>query len=102
MSAVEKLPEAANTAISSLCCEHLLHIFPSFGIGGVPLRIVRVINHFGKRFRHTVIALDDNFEAAAGIAGDLAVRLVPMRYPTRGTLYVIARNALALRRLRPN
>lgn len=37
---------------------HLVHIFPSFGLGGVPIRISTVINKLGGRYRHTIIALD--------------------------------------------
>jgi glycosyltransferase involved in cell wall biosynthesis len=94
--------EAVSTAIPSLSCEHVLHIFPSFGIGGVPLRMVRIINHLGKRFRHTIIALDNNFEAAAGVAGDVDVTLLPMQRPRGGALCAVAGSALALRRLRPD
>jgi glycosyltransferase involved in cell wall biosynthesis len=102
MSALQILPEAVSTAGSSLCCEHVLHVFPSFGIGGVPLRMVRIINHLGKRFRHTIIALDNNFEAAAGISGDLDVAVLPVRGVKRGILCNLANSALALRRLRPD
>lgn len=42
---------------------HLLHVFPSYGHGGVPIRIATVINHFGPRYRHTVLALDGNMAA---------------------------------------
>jgi glycosyltransferase involved in cell wall biosynthesis len=37
---------------------HLLHIFASFGYGGVPIRICEVINGLPAGFRHTVVALD--------------------------------------------
>jgi glycosyltransferase involved in cell wall biosynthesis len=94
--------EAVSTAIPSPSCEHVLHIFPSFGIGGVPLRMVRIINHLGKRFRHTVIALDNNFEAAAGVAGDIDVKLLSMQRSRRGALRAVAGSVLALRRLRPD
>jgi glycosyltransferase involved in cell wall biosynthesis len=94
--------EAVSTAVPSLSCERVLHIFPSFGIGGVPLRMVRIFNHFGTRFRHTVIALDNNFEAAAGVAGDIELTLLPTQRPKRGVLHALAGNALALRRLRPD
>jgi glycosyltransferase involved in cell wall biosynthesis len=94
--------EAVTTAIPSLSCKHVLHIFPSFGIGGVPLRMVRIINHLGKRFRHTVIALDNNFEAVAGVAGDIDVKLLSMQRPRRGALHAVAGSVLALRRLRPD
>ena len=42
---------------------HLLHVFPSYGHGGVPIRIATVINHFGDRYRHTILALDGNKDA---------------------------------------
>ena len=93
---------AAANAAPSLLCQHVLHVFPSFGVGGVPLRMVRVINHFGKRFRHTVVALDNNFEAAGGLAGDLDLVLSPVRALKRGTLHSVLDSALALRRMRPD
>src|SRR5205814_4357965 len=102
MSVVKLIPDAVGTAGSSLRREHVLHVFPSFGIGGVPLRMVRIINHLGKQFRHTIIALDNNFEAAAGIAGGLDVAVSPVRAGKRGMLLNLVRSALALRRLRPD
>jgi len=85
-----------------LLCQHVVHVFPSFGIGGVPLRMVRVINHCGKGFRHTVIALDNNFEAASGLAGDLEVVLSPVPALKWWTLHTVLDSALVLRRLRPD
>src|SRR4051812_737298 len=102
ISAVKIVPKAVSTAGSSLDCEHVLHVFPSFGIGGVPLRMVRIINHLGKRFRHTVIALDNNFDAADGVAGDLDFAVLPVSGVKRGILHNLAGGALALRRLRPD
>ncbi len=37
---------------------HILHVFPTFAHGGVPIRISSIINHFGLRYRHTVLSLD--------------------------------------------
>lgn len=102
MCAVEPVAEVAATADSSLRCEHALHVFPSFGIGGVPLRMVRIINHLGKQFRHTLIALDNNFEAAAGIGRDLDVMMLAVRGVRRGVMRNLAGSALLLRRLRPD
>ena len=102
MSAVKAPAEAVSTAGSSLGCGHVLHVFPSFGIGGVPLRMVRIINHLGKQFRHTVIALDNNFDAAEGVASDLDVAVLPIRDTKRGMLRNLACSALALRRLQPD
>jgi L-malate glycosyltransferase len=101
MSAVPSSSQTVGTAASP-SYEHLLHVFPSFGIGGVPLRMVRIINHFGRRFRHTVIALDNDFEAAAGIGGDVDMKLLPMPHPKASALRAVGASVLALRRLRPD
>jgi glycosyltransferase involved in cell wall biosynthesis len=81
---------------------HLLHVFPSFGIGGVPLRMARVINHLGGRFRHTVIALDNDLAAGRMLADPLDVRLLPRLRPARNALRAVVDDALALRRHRPD
>ena len=102
ISIIDQHSEAVSIAVSSPAREHLLHVFPSFGIGGVPLRMVRIINHFGKRFRHTVIALDNNFEAAASVEKDLDLTRLPMRRSRAGTVHTILRGAILLRRVRPD
>lgn len=38
----------------------LLHVFPSFAIGGAQVRFAAVANHFGREYRHAVIAMDGN------------------------------------------
>jgi glycosyltransferase involved in cell wall biosynthesis len=80
----------------------LLHVFPSFGIGGVPLRMVRILNHFGPRFSHVIIALDDNFDAAAQFAPCVDVTLLPGSRRNRGMLRAVLADALILCRLRPD
>jgi len=102
MSAFEKHWETVATTAPLLPREHLLHVFPSFGIGGVPLRMVRIINYFDRLFRHTVVALDNDYEAAAGVSSDLDVTTLPWEHPKRGALAAIAICALALRRLQPD
>jgi glycosyltransferase involved in cell wall biosynthesis len=97
MSAIE-----AGIPVPSLSREHVLHIFPSFGIGGVPLRMVRIINHFGKQFRHTIIALDSNFAAAAGVDNGLDLTLFPTEACKRGALHEVTSGMWALWRLRPD
>src|SRR5438874_666424 len=92
------LAEQTNVDVPSGLPRHLLHVLPNFGIGGVPLRIVRVINHFGKRLRHTIIALDNNFDAAAQLACDRNISLLPPPARSQGML----RAALVLRRLKPD
>ncbi len=80
----------------------LLHVVGSFGVGGVPLRMVDIINHFGRRFRHAIVALDNNFEAGSRFAGDVDKMLLPMRHSKGRALRGMLDGALALRRLRPD
>ncbi len=44
---------------------HVLHVFPTFGIGGVQVRIADVANRLGDGFFHTFLALDGATAAAA-------------------------------------
>jgi len=43
---------------------HLLHIFPSFQIGGSQRRFAALANHFGSLYRHTIISLDNCWDAS--------------------------------------
>lgn len=49
---------------------HLVHVFPSFGHGGVPIRITSVINRLSGRYRHTILALDGNFASQSRLDKD--------------------------------
>ena len=64
--------------------------------------MVRVINHFGKHFHHTVIALDNDYAAADSLAGDLDVMLSSTQEQRRGTIRSVLGGALALRRMGPD
>jgi len=57
----------------------LLHVLPSFAVGGVQVRLARVINALGDRYRHRILALDGNRGAAALIdpALDTSVDTMP-------------------------
>lgn len=80
----------------------MLHVFPSFGAGGVPIRITAVMNHFGDKCRHTVIALDGNADAADRIDAGVEVKIlypeISKKHPVR-TLSAIAGH---LRKLDPD
>lgn len=102
MSLLASVPANAGSAGGVAQGEHVLHVFPSFGIGGVPLRMVRVINHLGAELRHTVIALDNDVAAADGLADNVRVTLRQFARPSRGVVRSTLDNVLALRRLRPD
>jgi glycosyltransferase involved in cell wall biosynthesis len=38
----------------------IMHIFPTFAVGGAQVRFAAIANHFGSAFRHIVVSLDGN------------------------------------------
>lgn len=73
---------------------HILHVFSTFGAGGPQVRTAAIINRLGRDLRHTIVAMDRNFEAALRIAEGPRVDYW-MPPPRKNSLS----NVLALRRL---
>jgi glycosyltransferase involved in cell wall biosynthesis len=71
----------------------LLHVIPSFGIGGVPVRLVNIANRLGRKYRHIVLALDQVTTAAARFAPETDYGLVELAIDKRQQ----ARNILRFR-----
>ncbi len=80
----------------------LLHAFPTFAVGGAQTRFVAIANHFGRRYRHLIVAMDGDTGCAARLGPGVDYRLLPLVLPKRSTFA----NALMLRRrlsqLRPD
>jgi glycosyltransferase involved in cell wall biosynthesis len=73
---------------------HLLHVFASFGLGGVPIRICDVINALEGDFRHTIVSLDRCFDARTRLSPHVAVEFrefVLSRYFLPSNLYRFGR-----------
>jgi glycosyltransferase involved in cell wall biosynthesis len=91
-------------AASATLPRHLLHVFPTFAVGGVESRITRVINVVQRKFRHTIVAIDGNIGAADKLDSnvDVAFERVQWRKSTlpSGSNLKAARNTL--RRLQPD
>lgn len=94
--------ERFRPALTSAGQLSLLHIFPSFGVGGVPLRMCRIINHFGKRFRHTIVALDGNFDAAEQLSPGPEISLMKPKAQKGGIFYDTMSAARTIWRVRPD
>ncbi len=47
--------------MSDLRTPLVLHVFSTFGVGGVQVRTAALINRFGERFRHRILAMDGNY-----------------------------------------
>jgi hypothetical protein len=64
----------------SLVCHpsraHLMHVFPSFALGGVPNRIATIINRLGNGNCHKILALDGQYGAAETLGSNANVDLI--------------------------
>ncbi|HYM32613.1 MAG TPA: glycosyltransferase [Candidatus Cybelea sp.] len=58
---------------------HLLHIFSTFAMGGPQVRFAWLANRFGRKFRHSIIALDGNDACRGRLDGDLDLEILPTR-----------------------
>jgi glycosyltransferase involved in cell wall biosynthesis len=78
---------------------HILHVFPSFAVGGSSVRLAKLANRFGARYRHSVIALDGRAEARAQFDPGVDVTIVPapdVKGDTLGNLRRARRTLAAL------
>jgi glycosyltransferase involved in cell wall biosynthesis len=78
---------------------HILHVFPSFAVGGSSVRLAKLANRFGARYRHSVIALDGHTEARAQFDPGIDVTIVPapdVKGDTLGNLRRARRSLAAL------
>jgi len=53
----------------------LLHVFPTFGVGGAQVRFTALAAALGSRYHHTVMALRGGYEAQALLAPHAPVRI---------------------------
>src|SRR4029077_11811079 len=79
-----------------------VHVFPSFGIGGVPLRMARIFNDLGMTFHHVVIALDGKTEAANYISRNIDCTIVAIPIPKRNIIASVSAWTSELVRRRPD
>ena len=55
--------------------KHLLHVFPTFAVGGSQMRFAQLVRLHAERYRHTVLSLDGNYDMAGRLAA------FPITYP---------------------
>jgi glycosyltransferase involved in cell wall biosynthesis len=63
----------------------LLHVFPTFAVGGAQARFAAVANHLGGAARHVIVSLDGRTDAREKLDPGLDVRFAPAP-PARGRL----------------
>lgn len=71
---------------------HLLHIFPSFGRGGIPIQISHAINYFGDKAQHTIISTNDDYGAKEVLNPDVKVDFPNLDHLAAGGLFKRLKN----------
>ena len=80
---------------------HLLHVFPTFDQGGVPLRISTIMNELGSSYRHTVIALDGGFATRRRVQPEVPIAYLDPAIDKARPFKAFATVLATLRRIRP-
>ena len=73
----------------------VVHVFPTFAVGGAQARFAAIANHFGPAFRHMVVSLDHDLACRDRLRPDLDVTFPHVQAP-KGAMLA---NALTFRRL---
>lgn len=62
----------------------LLHIFPTFGVGGQQVRLVTLMREMGEQFSHRIISLNDDISAIALLEGHQRSSVSVLKVPKSG------------------
>jgi glycosyltransferase involved in cell wall biosynthesis len=81
---------------------HLLHVFSTFGVGGPEVRTCDLIHHFGARYRHTIIAMDGNYDCRTKLAAGSPVTFVEAPNHRQNLLKNVQQFTRLLQQLRPD
>jgi L-malate glycosyltransferase len=79
----------------------LLHLFPSFEVGGSQMRTTRLIDGLGADFEHSLLSLSGNLAARELLADPERLRVLPSP-PKAGSAQTALALARSLRRERPD
>lgn len=63
----------------------LLHIFPTFAIGGAQARTVILANRLGRKYRHIIVALDGVYDCAEKFDADVDYELRRLEFAKDAT-----------------
>lgn len=81
---------------------HILHVFPTFAVGGYSVRFAKLANHYGARYRHSVVALDRATAARDLLDPGLALDFVAAPDVKGDTLGNLRRIRRTLHQLKPD
>ncbi len=81
---------------------HLLHIYPTFAVGGAQMRLCAILNRYAARWRHSIIALNGDIACGERLDSTVAVDFPDFVLPKQSTLANIRRIRHGLQQMRPD
>lgn len=81
---------------------HLLHAFSTFAVGGPEVRSCDLINHFGERYRHTIIAMDGRYDCRAKLQAGAPVTYLEIQNFRQHLLKNVQQFSRLLKQLKPD
>jgi glycosyltransferase involved in cell wall biosynthesis len=80
----------------------LLHVFPTFAVGGAQTRFTALANHLGREARHLIVAIDGRTDAREKLRPGLDVSYLPPPPANRGVRHAIAHARAVIAETRPD
>jgi glycosyltransferase involved in cell wall biosynthesis len=80
----------------------ILSVFPTFAVGGAQSRFTTIANHFGRHWRHAIVAMDGNLAARERLDPRLDITLPPVEIRKGDTLGNVRRFRAVLAALQPD
>ena len=80
----------------------LMHVFPTFAVGGSQVRFAMLANHWSDRYRHAVLAMDGVYDAEAKLDSAIQIERLNIAAPKKSTLRNMFVFRDYLRRNRPD
>ena len=81
---------------------HLLHAFSTFAVGGPEVRSCDLINHFGERYRHTIVAMDGRYDCRAKLQPGVPVTYLEVQNFRQNLLKNVRQFSRLLKQLKPD
>jgi glycosyltransferase involved in cell wall biosynthesis len=66
--------------------KRLMHVFPTFAVGGSQVRFAMLANHWGQRYRHAILAMDGVYDAEEKLYPGLQIDRLKIAAPKKSTL----------------
>jgi glycosyltransferase involved in cell wall biosynthesis len=81
---------------------HLLHVFPTFAVGGSQSRLAQLLAIWKERYRHSIVSLDGILAMAEKLPNRPEIAYVPLARPARSTWQGLAQALDIIDTIRPD